>query len=195
MEKVRFRDEQTLNKYLHMTAESGGKRKDFGTGGILGCVVIKAAPTNTFSTALYVRRETIQFFLVHRLSFGPQRRTRQHRQTREVTYLQFSLKEELLRALGTVVDLVFLAVDSKNVLLELIGLHKHWERYSTYYTLRIQSNPSLNTSCITTLYTQQTEGLQERRECMGWTEEGRKRGMEGEETGGAILSRPCDIYQ
>lgn len=41
--------------------------------------------------------------------------------------LEFCLEEELLRTLGAVVDLVFLPVDGKDVLLQLIGLDKHCE--------------------------------------------------------------------
>lgn len=45
-----------------------------------------------------------------------------------VSYLKLRLKKELLRTLRAVVDLVFLAVHGKNVLLQLVGLHKHWEK-------------------------------------------------------------------
>ena len=41
------------------------------------------------------------------------------------TYLKLCLEEELLRTLGAVVDLVFLPVDSEDVLLQLIGLDEH----------------------------------------------------------------------
>lgn len=39
--------------------------------------------------------------------------------------LELSLEEELLRTLGAVVYLVLLSMDSKDVLLQLIGLNKH----------------------------------------------------------------------
>lgn len=42
-----------------------------------------------------------------------------------ITHLELSLKEELLRTLGAVVYLVLLSMDSKDVLLQLIGLNKH----------------------------------------------------------------------
>ena len=45
-----------------------------------------------------------------------------------LSYLQLCLKEELLGTLGAVVDLVFLSVHRKDVLLKLIGLDKHWGR-------------------------------------------------------------------
>lgn len=43
-----------------------------------------------------------------------------------ITHLELSLEEELLRTLGAVVYLVLLSVDGKDVLLQLIGLNKHW---------------------------------------------------------------------
>lgn len=42
------------------------------------------------------------------------------------THLQLCLEEELLWALGAVVDLVLLPVHSKDVLLQLVGLDKDW---------------------------------------------------------------------
>lgn len=36
------------------------------------------------------------------------------------------MEEELLRTLGAVVYLVLLSMDGKDVLLQLIGLNKHW---------------------------------------------------------------------
>lgn len=42
------------------------------------------------------------------------------------THLQLSLEEELLWALGAVVDLVFLPMHSKDVLLQLVGLDEDW---------------------------------------------------------------------
>lgn len=43
------------------------------------------------------------------------------------TYLKLCLKEELLWALGTVINFIFLSMDCKDVLLQFIRLHKNWK--------------------------------------------------------------------
>lgn len=62
------------------------------------------------------------------------------------TYLKLCLKEELLWALGTVINFIFLSMDCKDVLLQFICLYKNWNnieqlvRIASYNT----SHPELH---------------------------------------------------
>lgn len=84
---------------------------------LIGCNVQMALPTA--SPASLLRRGV--------LSSGPSLCVLAHR-----VVLQLRLEEELLWALGAVVDLILLPVHSKDVLLQLVGLDKDCEAHGAF---------------------------------------------------------------